>query len=72
MTIDGPEASAITQQPNQRRRNDPYAPEAGYHVAAVPIARDSRSDTWPVHCYGIIGVGRNLSPDAGTAPSFIP
>ncbi|GGD96861.1 peptidyl-prolyl cis-trans isomerase [Tsuneonella deserti] len=21
---------------------------------------------WPVHCYGSVGVGRNLSPDAGT------
>ncbi|MEY4269005.1 MAG: hypothetical protein RLZZ58_221, partial [Pseudomonadota bacterium] len=21
---------------------------------------------WPVHCYGMVGVGRNLSPDAGT------
>jgi peptidylprolyl isomerase len=21
---------------------------------------------WPVHCYGMIGVGRNLSPDAGS------
>ena len=21
---------------------------------------------WPVHCYGTVGVGRNLSPDAGT------
>ena len=21
---------------------------------------------WPIHCYGMIGVGRNLSPDAGT------
>jgi len=25
---------------------------------------DSAS-TWPVHCYGMVGVGRNLSPDAG-------
>ena len=21
---------------------------------------------WPVHCYGMVGVGRNLSPDTGT------
>jgi len=21
---------------------------------------------WPVHCYGMVGVGRNYSPDAGT------
>jgi len=23
-------------------------------------------DLWPVHCYGMVGVGRNLSPDTGT------
>lgn len=22
--------------------------------------------TWPVHCYGMVGVGRNLSPDTGS------
>lgn len=32
-------------------------PENGYGVI---------SDMWPVHCYGMVGVGRNLSPDAGT------
>jgi cyclophilin family peptidyl-prolyl cis-trans isomerase len=24
------------------------------------------ADLWPVHCYGMVGVGRNLSPDAGS------
>ncbi len=24
------------------------------------------SKVWPIHCYGMVGVGRNLSPDAGT------
>ena len=23
-------------------------------------------DVWPVHCYGMVGVGRNLHPDAGS------
>jgi peptidylprolyl isomerase len=23
-------------------------------------------DVWPVHCYGMVGVGRNMSPDTGT------
>lgn len=23
-------------------------------------------EIWPVHCYGMVGVGRNLSPDTGT------
>ncbi len=26
----------------------------------------TRSSLWPVHCYGMVGVGRNLSPDTGT------
>jgi peptidylprolyl isomerase len=30
-----------------------------------PLASDGRS-SWPVHCYGMVGVGRNLSPDAGS------
>ena len=30
------------------------------HVIVAPKA------VWPIHCYGTVGVGRNLSPDAGT------
>jgi peptidylprolyl isomerase len=30
-----------------------------------PIATEGRN-AWPLHCYGMVGVGRNLSPDAGT------
>ena len=26
----------------------------------------SKIDVWPVHCYAAVGVGRNLSPDAGS------
>jgi peptidylprolyl isomerase len=47
---------------------DAYAPNVmfesgwpiGYSNAQVP---DSR---WAVHCYGMVGVGRNLSPDTGS------
>ena len=38
-----------------------------------PLASNIGSDeegepatVWPIHCYGMVGVGRNLSPDAGT------
>jgi cyclophilin family peptidyl-prolyl cis-trans isomerase len=24
------------------------------------------ANVWPIHCYGMVGVGRNLSPDTGT------
>ncbi|WP_121114823.1 peptidylprolyl isomerase [Croceibacterium ferulae] len=45
---------------------DPYA--IGAHVAGWPIALDSEGDgtAWPVHCYGAVGVARDLSPDTGT------
>ena len=30
-----------------------------------PVAADQQW-AWPIHCYGMVGVGRNLSPDTGT------
>lgn len=36
----------------------------GWPVAGA--ANPHRSLVWPVHCYGSVGVGRNMSPDAGT------
>ncbi|MEP2102706.1 MAG: peptidylprolyl isomerase [Parasphingorhabdus sp.] len=33
--------------------------------AGWPIAGDGDS-YWPVHCYGMVGVGRNLSPNTGS------
>lgn len=43
---------------------DPYAPSTGY-VSGWPVAMDG-STAWLPHCYGYVGVGRNMSPDAGT------
>jgi peptidylprolyl isomerase len=43
--------------------NDPYGSTLfgmGWPLASTP------SQLWPVHCYGMVGVGRNLSPDTGT------
>ncbi len=28
--------------------------------------RELKTFAWPTHCYGMVGVGRNLSPDTGT------
>jgi peptidylprolyl isomerase len=33
-------------------------------VAGAQI--DGKPQNWLVHCYGMVGVGRNLSPDTGT------
>lgn len=46
--------------------SDPYS---AYSVMfrGWPIATDGRvMGTWPTHCYGMVGVGRNYSPDTGS------
>ena len=41
---------------------DTYAAEVGF-VDGVPAARSSaEGDAWPVHCYGMVGVGRDNDP----------
>ncbi len=49
---------ALTQKDN-------YASDV-YWFDGMPIASGINSETWPVHCYGMVGVGRNLSPNTGT------
>ena len=45
---------------------DAYAPEAGYALG-WPIGYDPQTGTANlVHCYGYVGVGRDLAPDTGT------
>lgn len=48
---------------------DTYAEMATFY-RGWPVALHSdftgASDAWPVHCYGAVGVARNLSPDTGT------
>lgn len=38
----------------------------GWPVAAQAKSADKGRHVWPVHCYAMVGVGRNLSPDTGT------
>ncbi len=45
-------------------RPDAYAAAHGFYLG-WPLAQ-GREGLWPVHCYGMVGVGRNLSPDTGT------
>jgi peptidylprolyl isomerase len=45
---------------------DAYAPRAGFALG-WPIAYDPKGATANlIHCYGYVGVGRDLSPDTGT------
>ncbi|HZF16281.1 MAG TPA: peptidylprolyl isomerase [Steroidobacteraceae bacterium] len=44
---------------------DVYAPEAGF-VDGFPAARDPATKTaWLVHCYGMVGAGRDLDDETG-------
>ena len=44
---------------------DTYAPEVGFS-GGFPVARDpKRGQTWLVHCYGSVGVGRDNDTDSG-------
>lgn len=47
---------------------DAYAPKTAFE-SGWPIGLDDSKvpdERWPLHCYGAVGVGRNLSPDTGT------
>jgi peptidylprolyl isomerase len=45
---------------------DSYAPMVG-HVGGWPVGYDpERGRAWLTHCYGMVGVGRDLAPDTGT------
>jgi peptidylprolyl isomerase len=46
------------------KMRDPYS-ETLFHFAGWPLAGDFEY-YWLTHCYGMVGVGRNLSPDTGT------
>lgn len=43
---------------------DSYAAETGF-THGFPAARDGHGRTWMVHCYGVVGVGRDNPPDTG-------
>lgn len=63
---------AINAEPGamqSSRRNpagnpDPYSMISGF-VEGWSVGADLQ-DVWPVHCYGMLGVGRGLSPDTGS------
>ena len=48
------------------RNGDAYT-DVTTHAMGWPIASSFDDPAaWPVHCYGMVGVGRDLSPDTGT------
>lgn len=53
----------VIYAPDMRTKVDPYAGIQGFS-GGWPLA--GSGGVWPVHCYGMVGVGRNLSPDTGS------
>lgn len=52
--------------PDLKIAGDPYAEEAGF-LDGFPIGLEAAGwIAWPVHCYGSVGVARDLAPDTGT------
>ena len=51
-------------------RADPYAREAGFTADGWPVARgswrDQGTEAWLPHCYGMVGVGRDMAPSTGS------
>ena len=44
---------------------DPYGPLSSFW-GGWPVATDLDTHTWPIHCYGTVGVGRDYPPDTGS------
>ncbi len=46
---------------------DSFAQGTGF-IGGFPVAtsRPQVASIWPIHCYGMVGVGRGLSPDTGS------
>ncbi|MGH6649865.1 MAG: peptidylprolyl isomerase [Sphingopyxis sp.] len=73
-----PESDYVAPEPEDRflplfQVNDPYAGAItlykGWPLGFGPAKDDdfnSGQIYWPLHCYAMVGVGRNLSPDTGS------
>ena len=55
------------------RRGDSALPRTGFYsdlesfLDGWPFAAsEGEPIAWPIHCYGYVGVGRNVAPDTGT------
>ena len=44
---------------------DTYAAQTGHDANGWPTGREGDA-TWLTHCYGMVGVGRDMPPDTGT------
>jgi len=58
----------ITKVENSFKDNysESAAFESGWPIGYGTITSDGAFHNWPVHCYGMVGVGRDLSPNTGS------
>jgi cyclophilin family peptidyl-prolyl cis-trans isomerase len=49
----------------QMTRTDPYALKTGHSADGWPLATDGKA-AWLTHCYGMVGVARDLAPSTGS------
>lgn len=62
--LQSPPGVATTLQVLSKDRT--YAGDVGFGQGWPLGFSQSERTAWPVHCYGMVGVGRNLSPDTGS------
>lgn len=61
-------ATQLPRAPQGWHERDAYAEWVEFH-RGWPLAAQGTGDAtkfWPVHCYGMVGVGRDMPPDTGT------
>lgn len=60
----------ISRDPSEKGLNRPIGVDQyaslNLLVEGWPIAANEGRHIWPVHCYGMVGVGRGMSPDTGS------
>ena len=56
-----PASAALIRLPD----HDTYAPQTGFD-GDFPAGSDGKSE-WLLHCYGMVGAGRDNAPDSGSA-----
>ncbi|UYV17060.1 peptidylprolyl isomerase [Porphyrobacter sp. ULC335] len=65
-------SGSVQLRPVPRRANffDPYSPivtfSNGFPIGTAFAPNSPPEIGWPTHCYGMVGVGRNYSPDTGS------
>ncbi|MCX7285045.1 MAG: peptidylprolyl isomerase [Novosphingobium sp.] len=61
---EGGTADSIGYRIEKQTSRDPYAAMTTFN-GGFPIA-GADGNAWPIHCYGTVGVGRDMPPDTGT------